>query len=131
MDAVYRDVWVDVAAAQEDRRTFQRARVVKRLAFGPDKTARERYHTSVTAGISGGELESQAGPLREAHEHDSLLWNDRADGADRCSYPGEGRGEPGLVQFDLAQKAVRIPRKAGGLRSEKGRAWCLELRCQC
>src|SRR4051812_25824119 len=67
-----RDVWIDIAAAEEHRRAAEVTCVVPRRPRGPDETATQREHTGVSPRVTGREFECQTRTLREPERRDSL-----------------------------------------------------------
>src|SRR4051812_49462035 len=72
LNSFKRDVWIDIAAAEEHRRAAEGAGVVPRRPRRSDETATEREHAGVSAGGAGGGIEGQTRPLPKNEGTESL-----------------------------------------------------------
>src|SRR5438093_5638727 len=81
--AWHRDMRVDVAAAEEDRRVVEAAGVLARHAVRPDQSTAQPYDRAVSARVPRRPLEREAGTLGEAEPGHALRRHPRLDAFDK------------------------------------------------
>src|SRR5439155_7368184 len=98
LDALARDVGIDVAAPQKDWRASQRARIVAGGVVGADEAAAQADQAAVALGVAGGEFEGEAGSLGEAEQDGAFGWDALfGDAGEQIGDDLEPGGEAGLV----------------------------------
>src|SRR5690625_1555811 len=117
------DVRVDIAATEEYRRAVERAVVIEQLVVGrravalaaADESAAKHDESAVAPRVAGDELGRQTRALRKSNQHDFLGRYVGFELSHGIGKTAERRAEPRLVLLERCQKAVRVPRVAGGL----------------
>src|SRR5690606_23776443 len=124
LHALLRDVCIHVAAAKEYRRPIQRTGIGEVRARWTDQPAAEAQYTSkctTCTCLTRGILRRQTRALGETADHYAIRWNAGFDDPlDHCVQPAKCGGEPGLVELDRLQEAMRKPGVGRRLRCERG-----------
>jgi hypothetical protein len=127
-DATPRHVRVGIAGREVDRRAGEIARGREVGAGWADAAAGGGDQGAVAPRLACHELARQAGPLREAEEHDPLRRNaGRFDLGDERADARERRVEPRLVRLERRQEALRIPAAVARLRRDERHRAQVEL----
>src|SRR5215468_4478795 len=75
IDARFRDMGVDVRAAEEHRRPFERPGILPRRPRRADQSAAVQHDAAVASGVARREFRGEACALREPEQHDAVLAN--------------------------------------------------------
>src|SRR5205814_8697825 len=106
------------AAADEDRRALEVARVVAGRAVRAYEAAAEADNTAVAPRVPRAELEREARPLRESEKDHTLGWHVFRDVGQNFLEHRYRRREMRLVAVDGRGERVRIPGVPRGLRRQ-------------
>lgn len=108
--ALFRNVGIDIAAAEKDLRPLEGAWILPPRTGRSDEAAAQHDDAAVAGGVPHRELARQAGALRETHEDDSPPPDSAYDKTvHEIVERLERGGKPGLVLRHTGQEAVGVP----------------------
>ena len=117
MYAIERNMWIGVAASEEDSSAGELTCVVARRALRADKAAAQPDEAAIAARVPCRVFEAQAGPLRKSEQHDAVrLEALGADPVQQAIEHVQRRRQEWLVANDRGKKRIWIPAPAGRLR---------------